>query len=31
MDDVKKHVNCMATLQYTHGVLMNNVWTLGQE
>ena len=31
MDDIKEHVNCIATLWDTHGALMDNVWTLGQE
>ena len=31
MDDVKKHVSCMAILQYIYGALMDNTWILGQE
>ena len=31
MDDVKEYVNCIATSWCTHGVLMDDTWTLGQE
>ena len=31
MNDVKEHVNSMATLWGTHGILIDNIWTLGQE
>jgi len=31
MDDIKEHVNYMATLWYTYGILIDNAWTLGQE
>ena len=29
-DDINEHVNCIATIWYTHGILMGNTWTLGQ-
>ena len=28
-NDVKKHVNHIATTWYTHGAHMNNTWILG--
>ena len=30
-DDMKEHVNCIATTWYTYGALMDNAWTLGQD
>ena len=29
MDDIKKYINYMTILWYTHGVLMDDAWTLG--
>ena len=29
-DDIKKHINYIATIQYTHGVLIGDIWTLEQ-
>ena len=29
MNDVKEHVNHIATTQCTHGVLIDDIWTLG--
>ena len=31
MDDVKEYVNYMAILWCTYGVLMDNIWILGQK
>ena len=31
MDDVKEHINYMATSWYIYGVLIDNVWTLEQK
>ena len=30
MNDIKEHINCMATLWCIYGVLMDNAWTLEQ-
>ena len=28
-DDIKEHVNYIATSWYIYGILMDNIWTLG--
>ena len=28
-NDIKEHINYITTIWYTHGVLIDNTWTLG--